>query len=168
MQKLSSTRILFFVIIGIALVIVCAALAANLVVKPLQATPVPTAAPVVATSAGATPKVDLKSPPPVFAANYDPKDGLPTYICGADTFASYFVLQQMQVSGKDAAHGFHLGIVPFSLDSKPEYDVSEEQRTALLANGQWDCLLTTLDSVALASPGAITAIIDESAGADQL
>jgi len=28
--------------------------------------------------------------------------------------------------------------------------------------------LTTLDSVALASPGIITAIVDESAGADQL
>jgi hypothetical protein len=46
--------------------------------------------------------------------------------------------------------------------------VSEEQRTALLNSGQWDCLLTTLDSVALSSPGVITAIVDESAGADQL
>ncbi len=32
----------------------------------------------------------------------------------------------------------------------------------------WDCLLTTLDSVALTSPGIVTAIVDESAGADQL
>jgi hypothetical protein len=74
----------------------------------------------------------------------------------------------MQVSGKDVAHGFHLGIVPFLLDENPDYDVSEELRTALLNAGQWDCLLTTLDSVALTSPGVITAIVDESAGADQL
>ena len=169
MQKLSSTRIVFFLIIGVALVIVCGALAANFVVKPLQATPAPTVAPVVASPDQATtPQVDLKSPAPVFAAGIDAKDGLPNYICGADTFGSYFVLQQMQTAGKDVAHGFHLGIVPFSLDNKPEYDVSEEQRTALLNAGQWDCLLTTLDSVALTSPGAITAIIDESAGADQL
>ena len=60
------------------------------------------------------------------------------------------------------------GIVPFFLDEDPAYDVSEEQRTALLNSGQWDCLLTTLDSVALSSPGVITAIVDESAGADQL
>jgi hypothetical protein len=74
----------------------------------------------------------------------------------------------MQMSGKDIEHGFHLGIVPFFLDEDPAYDVSEEQRTALLNAGLWDCLLTTLDSVALSSPGVITAIVDESAGADQL
>jgi ABC-type amino acid transport substrate-binding protein len=169
MQKLSSTRIIFFVIIGFALVIVCGALAANIASKSFLATPVPTVAPVVASpDKPTTPQVDLKSPAPVFASGYDVKDGLPTFVCGADTFGSYFILQQMQVSGKDVAHGFHIGIVPFSLDNKPEYDVSEEQRTALLNSGQWDCLLTTLDSVALTSPGSITAIIDESAGADQL
>jgi hypothetical protein len=74
----------------------------------------------------------------------------------------------MQMSGKDIEHGFHLGIVPFFLDDDPAYEVSEEQRTALLNSGQWNCLLTTLDSVALTSPGVITAIVDESAGADQL
>ncbi|MGD8585691.1 MAG: ABC transporter substrate-binding protein, partial [Chloroflexota bacterium] len=115
-----------------------------------------------------TPSVDIESPDPVFGPNYDPDDGLPTYICGADAFGSYFTLQQMQMSGKDVEHGFHLGIVPFSLDEDPAYDISEEQRTALLESGKWNCLLTTLDSVALTSPGEVTAIIDESAGADQL
>src|SRR5690606_35728142 len=112
--------------------------------------------------------VQLDSPEPVFAADYDPNDGLPTYICGADAFGSYFTLQQMQVSGKDVEHGFHLGIVPFFLDEDPAYDVSEEQRNALLNSGEWDCLLTTLDAVALDSPGIITAIVDERAGAEQL
>jgi hypothetical protein len=118
-------------------------------------------------SADSTPVVQLDSPDPVFGPNYDSADGLPTYICGADAFGSYFTLQQMQMSGTDIEHGFHLGIVPFFLDEDPAYDVSEEQRTALLESGQWQCLLTTLDSVALKSPGVITAIVDESAGADQ-
>jgi len=112
--------------------------------------------------------VDLTSPDPIFAPGYDPNDGLPTYICGADAFGSYFILQQMQISGRDVQHGFHLGIVPFLLDEDPLYDISEEQRTALLKYGEWDCLLTTVDSVALTSAGVITAIVDESAGADQL
>ena len=167
MQRLSTTRIIFFLIVGAALIVVCGALANNFVVKPLTTTP--TAPPVSGPTSGAqTPQADLKSPAPVFAPNYNANDKLPTYVCGADSFGSYFTLQQMQMSGKDVAHGFHLGIVPFLLDNNTAYDVSEEQRTALLGAGKWDCLLTTLDSVALSSPGQITAIIDESAGADQL
>ncbi len=167
MQRLSSTRTIFFLIIGVALIVVCVALANTFIVNKLTATP--TAAPLVVSSAGAqTPQVNLQSPAPVFAPGTNTKDGLPTYICGADSFGSYFTLQQMQMSGKDVAHGFHLGIVPFLLDNNTAYDVSEEQRTALLSAGKWNCLLTTLDSVALSSPGIITAIIDESAGADQL
>lgn len=111
---------------------------------------------------------DLQSPDPLFGPNYDASSELPTYICGADAFGSYFVLQQMQMSGLDIENGFQLGIVPFLLDEDPAYDVSEELRTGLLDQGKWDCLLTTLDSVALSSPGVITAIVDESAGADQL
>ena len=169
MQRLSSTRIIFFVIVGVALIVVCVALASNFIVKPLTATPTAIVGPAdTAVPDQQTPQVDLKSPDPVFAPGYDAKDGLPAYVCGADSFGSYFTLQQMQMSGKDVAHGFHLGIVPFFLDDNPAYDISEEQRTGLLNSGKWDCLLTTLDSVALASPGVITAIVDESAGADQL
>ena len=168
-MQMNRTRIIFVVIVGLALLIVCGAVVYNYVSDLLQETPTPAVA--VGTPGGQdqpTPVVQLESPDPVFAPDYDPNDGLPTYVCGADAFGSYFTLQQMQMSGKDVEHGFHLGIVPFFLDDNPDYDVSEEQRTALLNSGQWDCLLTTLDSVALASPGIITAIVDESAGADQL
>jgi ABC-type nitrate/sulfonate/bicarbonate transport system substrate-binding protein len=170
MQNIDRTRIIFIAIVGLALLIVCAALGYNAVVKMItdaSATPTPGGVAVLPT-VQPTPAVQLESPDPVFAPDYDPDDGLPTYVCGADAFGSYFTLQEMQVSGKDVAHGFHLGIVPFLLDDDPAYDISEEQRTALLDSGQWDCLLTTLDSVALTSPGAITVIVDESAGADQL
>jgi ABC-type nitrate/sulfonate/bicarbonate transport system substrate-binding protein len=131
--------------------------AAQLADQATQNTPVP-----------GTPVVEVESPNPVFGPNYDPADGLPVYICGADAFGSYFTLQQIQMSGKDIEHGFHLGIVPFFLDENPAYDISEEQRTELVRQGKWNCLLTTLDSVALSSAGTITALVDESAGADQL
>ena len=172
MQNMGRTRLVFFIIIGLAIVAVCGSVGVNFLLGQLRGQPAtPTAAivqlptPIEPATPIATP---LESPPPIFAPGYDPGDGLPTYICGADAFGSYFILQQMQMSGQDVAHGFHLGIVPFLLDENPAYDISEEQRTALLDSGQWSCLLTTLDAVALASPGIITAVVDESAGADQL
>jgi ABC-type nitrate/sulfonate/bicarbonate transport system substrate-binding protein len=162
------TRLIFIGIIGLTLVIICGALAFNAINNLTSAEPTAVAVSTVPGNVPTRPPANLTSPDPVFAPDYNPDDGLPTYICGADAFGSYFTLQQMQMSGKDVAHGFHLGIVPFDLDGDPAYQVSEEQRTALLNAGQWDCLLTTLDSVALKSPGVITAIVDESAGADQL
>ncbi len=166
-MKLDRTRIIFIAIVGVTLVVICGVVTFGFVKDKLTPTPEPDIAGATAVP-GAIPIVQLDSPDPVFAPDYDSADGLPAYICGADAFGSYFTLQQMQMSGKDVEHGFHLGIVPFFLDEDPAYDVSEEQRTALLESGQWDCLLTTLDSVALKSPGVITAIVDESAGADQL
>jgi hypothetical protein len=174
-MELDRTRIIFLAILGATAIIICGALGYNFYNNQInQANPTP---PAVAesgtgnqeTSNSATVSQNqLESPNPIFGPNYDAEDGLPTYICGADAFGSYFTLQQMQMSGKDIEHGFHLGIVPFFLDDNPDYGVSEEQRTALLNAGEWDCLLTTLDSVALTSPGVITAVVDESAGADQL
>ncbi len=170
-MKLDRTRVIFIVIIGITLLVICGALAFSLLNRANNVTD-----PVVDNGNGntssdtavSTPVVILDSPEPIWGPDYDSEDGLPTYICGADAFGSYFTLQQMQMSGKDIEHGFHLGIIPFFLNDDPNYDVSEEQRTALLNSGQWNCLLTTLDSVALSAPGVITAIVDESAGADQL
>jgi ABC-type nitrate/sulfonate/bicarbonate transport system substrate-binding protein len=171
-MKLDRTRVIFLAILGLTGVVICGALALNIFnnaggssPQTVESTPAVAAA---ATRPPGQPAANLDSPDPIFGPNHDPDDGLPTYICGADSFGSYFTLQQMQMAGKDVEHGFHLGIVPFFLDDDPAYDVSEEQRTALLNSGQWDCLLTTLDSVALKSPGVITAVVDESAGADQL
>ncbi|HSM57253.1 MAG TPA: hypothetical protein VK879_13970 [Candidatus Sulfomarinibacteraceae bacterium] len=172
MQNMDRTRIIFIAIVGVALMAVCVAGAVSIIQGQLGGEEPPAAgSTAVAGStpeARHTPTVTLDSPDPIFGPDYDADDDLPTYICGADAFGSYFTLQQMQMSGKDVEHGFHLGIVPFFLDDDPAYDVSEEQRNALVQSGQWDCLLTTLDAVALESPGVITAIVDESAGADQL
>ena len=57
---------------------------------------------------GATPTAVIVSPDPVFGPNFKADDGLPTYICGADAFGSYFTLQQIQMSGLDVRKGFHL------------------------------------------------------------
>jgi ABC-type nitrate/sulfonate/bicarbonate transport system substrate-binding protein len=161
MKNLDRTRVLFILIVLGAIAVVVLAFGYNMlqdfIEKPSESGEEQTVT-----------EIDFSFPDPIFAPEYDPDDGLPVYICGADAFGSYFGLQQMQIAGIDVEHGFHLGIVPFLLDDDPEYDISEEQRTALLKNGEWDCLLTTLDSVALTSAGVITTIIDESAGADQL
>lgn len=171
-MKLDRTRIIFIAIIGVAALVICGVAAYSIIGNLTDDEPTTT------TENGDTNSnngggsevtaVNLESPDPIWGPNYDADDGLPDYVCGADAFGSYFTLQQMQISGKDIEHGFHLGIVPFFLNDDPLYDVSEEQRTALLNSGNWNCLLTTLDSVALSSPGVITAIVDESAGADQL
>lgn len=166
MQTLDRTRIVFIAIIAVA-VLAVGALIINSVVRNLVADEEPTAV-AVGETRRPTPAANLTSPEPIFGPETEGSDELPTYICGADAFGSYFTLQHMQMAGIDVDNGFRLGIVPFLLDDNPAYDISEEQRNALLANGQWDCLLTTLDAVALESPGVITAIVDESAGADQL
>ncbi|MDT8307115.1 MAG: hypothetical protein RRC07_14380, partial [Anaerolineae bacterium] len=166
MQRLDRTRIVFIAIIAVALLAVGVLVVAS-VVRNLVAEEEPTAVPVVQPGRP-TPAANLTSPDPIFGPAAEGSGDLPAYVCGADAFGSYFTLQQMQMAGIDVEHGFRLGIVPFLLDDDPAYDISEEQRNALLANGQWDCLLTTLDAVALDSPGVITAIVDESAGADQL
>src|SRR5437867_6453544 len=66
------------------------------------------------------------------------------------------------------ARGYDLKLVPFGLDAPAP---SEEERWAKLKSGEWDVLATTLDGLAKQSDpsiGAITAVIDESAGADKL
>ena len=166
MPTLDRTRILFVVIIAVAVLAVGAIVVVNLI-QGLVEGDEPTPEPVVQPGRP-TPTANLESPDPILGPDYAENGDLPTYICGADAFGSYFTLQQMQMAGLDVANGFNLGIVPFLLDDDPAYDISEEQRNALLASGQWDCLLTTLDAVALDAPGVITAIVDESAGADQL
>lgn len=172
-MQMDRTRIIFVVIVGIAVLAACGFGAFTLINNMTSVDPTPETA--VATTTSSTNGSDiteaitnLDSPDPIWGPNHEANADLPTYVCGADAFGSYFTLQQMQMAGKDIEHGFRLGIVPFFLDELPDYDITEEQRTALLKSGQWNCLLTTLDSVALKSPGVITAIVDESAGADQV
>jgi ABC-type nitrate/sulfonate/bicarbonate transport system substrate-binding protein len=174
---MTRSRTIFFLIIGMAIIVVIAATALQNMYTSQQNAQA-TAAQVTQTAQAALaaqatitaiglPGSGDTTVLPLFAGGQPPADNLPTYTCAADAFGSYYALQQMQVAGYDVKYGFHLGLVPFYLPGG-NYDFSEETRTALLEAGNIDCLFTTLDSAALKGSGIITAIIDESAGADQV
>ncbi len=168
-MQLNRTRIIFFGIIGLAAILVCAGIAFSQIggvpLNPNAPTPVVAPKP---TEPQTLKPPQIKAPAPIWGAGYKAGDGKPTFICGLDAFASYLTLIQIQAQGLDEARGFHLGIVPFQLPNKPEYALTEEQSNSFVRDGQWDCVLNTVDSVATGGSGVITAIVDESAGGDGL
>lgn len=86
-----------------------------------------------------------------------------------DSFPSYFPGVIAEVRGLLAQRGYELELVPFSLDGQNEF--SEAERFAKLRSGEWDVLATTLDGFARQGDpaiGAVTTVVDESAGADKL
>lgn len=85
-----------------------------------------------------------------------------------DAFATYYPGIIIEVKSLLKQRGYELKLVPFGLDSPYP---SEAERWEKLRSGEWDVLATTLDGLAAQSDpriGAITTIIDESAGADKL
>ncbi len=85
-----------------------------------------------------------------------------------DAFPTYYPGIIMQVRQLLQKRGYELELVPFGLEGEAP---SETERWAKLRSGEWDVLATTLDGFARqsdASIGAITTVIDESAGADKL
>ena len=89
MRNMDRTRIIFIVIVGLALLLVCAAVAYNVAsryVADIRSTA--TSSTAVPPDEPATPVVQLTYPDPIYGPNYDPNDGLPVYICGADAFGS--------------------------------------------------------------------------------
>jgi NitT/TauT family transport system substrate-binding protein len=128
---------------------------------PTQAAGAPTQAPPTSaprpTSAGPAPTVPAGSP----------SKGTITF--AFDAFPTYYPGIIMDVRGLLKQRGYDLVLVPFGLDGQPI--PSEDERWAKLRSGEWDVLATTLDGLAKQSDptiGAITAVIDESAGADKL
>lgn len=166
-MQLNRTRIVFFVIIGLAAILVCVGVAVTQIagVQLNPGAPTATAAP-RPTEPQALKTPQVKPPTPIWGAGYKAGDGKPTFICGLDAFASYLTLAQIQAQGLDEARGFHLGLIPFQLPNKPEYALTEEQSDGFVRDGQWDCVLNTVDSAATSGDGVITTIVDESAGGD--
>jgi len=107
------------------------------------------------------PNAPKDQPVPLFGPGFDPSDGKPTYVCGTYPDSSYTLLD-MQMSGRDVAHGFHLGIVPMGMSGP--YNMSEESHVNYMVDGTWDCMVERMDENAGQSMGLITAIVDESAG----
>jgi NitT/TauT family transport system substrate-binding protein len=119
-----------------------------------------------ATAAGAAPTAAPNAPAPTVAADAASKG---TVTFAFDAFPTYYPGILVEVEGLLKKRGYDLKLVPFGLDG--QNDVPEEQRWAKLKSGEWDVLATTLDGFARQSDpsiGAITTVIDESAGADKL
>src|SRR5215213_8439560 len=86
-----------------------------------------------------------------------------------DAFATYYPGIIIDVKGLLKKRGYDLALVPFGFNGMN--DVTEDQRWAKLKSGEYDVLASTLDGFSrAASPdvGSITALIDESAGADKI
>lgn len=143
----------------------------------LIATPAPTTAgtaptprPAPPTSA-AGPTSDVTPTTAAVAASATPETTASqgTITFAFDAFPSYYPGIIAEVEGLLAERGYDLELVPFLLNG--ENDFSEAERYQNLASGEWDVLATTLDGFARQSDpalGAITTVIDESAGADKL
>jgi NitT/TauT family transport system substrate-binding protein len=86
-----------------------------------------------------------------------------------DSFPSYFPILIVEQRGLLKRRGYDLKLIPFAAPGTN--DVPEAERYERLQRGEWDVLATTLNSFARhATPevGAITAIVDESAGVDKI
>jgi hypothetical protein len=83
------------------------------------------------------------------------------------SFGSYFAALQIEQEGLDISNGFDLEIIPLDLpDGTNHYN--EAEIVEKIRSGEWDCVLTTLASQGrYGNYGKVTAVIDESAGADQ-
>jgi NitT/TauT family transport system substrate-binding protein len=126
----------------------------------------PSATPGSAPAANPTPAPTSAGPAPTVPEGTQSKG---TITFAFDAFPTYFPGIIVEAKGLLAQRGYDLVLVPFGVDGQPI--PSEEERWAKLKSGEWDILATTLDGLAKQSDpaiGAITAVIDESAGADKL
>lgn len=138
-----------------------------IIASPVPGGTAPTAAPRPTSAGGgaAQPTAPASGPAPTVPAG-SPSKGTVTF--AFDAFPTYYPGIIMEVQGLLKARGYDLKLVPFGLEGAAP---SEEERWAKLKSGEWDVLATTLDGFARQSDpsiGAITAVIDESAGADKL
>lgn len=135
---------------------------------PTSAAPRPTTAPTAATGAPSESQAPT-SEAATAATTTDANGPSRTVTFAFDAFPSYFPGIIAEVNELLQQRGYNLELVPFLLDG--QNDFSEQERFDKLRSGEWDVLATTLDGFARQSDpsiGAITAVVDESAGADKL
>jgi NitT/TauT family transport system substrate-binding protein len=104
------------------------------------------------------------------AASIDaPETNKGTITFAFDAFATYYPGIIVDTRGLLKKRGYDLALVPFGFAGMN--DVTEDQRWAKLKSGEYDVLAGTLDGFSRAADpeiGAITGLIDESAGADKI
>jgi NitT/TauT family transport system substrate-binding protein len=130
------------------------------------AAPTSAAQPTAAAQSTAVAQPTTTGPAPTVEAG-SPSKGTITF--AFDAFPTYYPGIIIEARELLKQRGYDLKLVPFGIDGQPA--PSEEERWANLKSGEWDVLATTLDGFARQSDpaiGAITAVIDESAGADKL
>jgi NitT/TauT family transport system substrate-binding protein len=174
------SRVLLFVMLTASLLTACGLPGQNPTPPPIiivaSPTALATAAPGARPTAAAQPTAAARptaaaqptaaGPAPTVAAG-SPSKGTVTF--AFDAFPTYYPGIIIEAKGLLKQRGYDLKLVPFGIDGQPA--PSEEERWAALKSGEWDVLATTLDGFARQSDpaiGAITAVIDESAGADKL
>ncbi|HEU4325188.1 MAG TPA: ABC transporter substrate-binding protein [Roseiflexaceae bacterium] len=134
--------------------------------SPATQAPAATLPPDATQAPDATP-ADPNAPPATAAPGATPA-ARGTITMAFDSFPTYFPAVVMQTRGLLQQRGYDLQLVPLGLNG---VDFPEAQRYEKLRSGEWDVLATTLNSFARsASPevGAITAVVDESAGVDKI
>ncbi|HEY9013906.1 MAG TPA: ABC transporter substrate-binding protein, partial [Gemmatimonadales bacterium] len=92
-----------------------------------------------------------------------------TVTVGFNSFPAYLPLLIMEKRGLLEQRGYQLRLVPFAFEGKNNF--AQPELYDKLRQGEWDVLATTLDNFARyadARAGAITTLIDESAGADKI
>ncbi len=167
------SRVLLFVTLVVCVVLTACGLPGQNNPPPIIIVASPTAPPVVTPAparptagAAARPTTAASGPAPTVPAG-SPSKGTITF--AFDAFPTYYPGIIMEVKGLLKQRGYDLKLVPFGIDGQAI--PSEDERWAKLKSGEWDVLATTLDGLAKQSDpaiGAITAVIDESAGADKL
>lgn len=87
--------------------------------------------------------------------------------CIIANYPGYYIASLIE-GWYDGKWGFELEVAPMaSGPDGTDYDFSEPKQADLIRTGEYDCLFTTIDTVALRGAyGQITAVTDESAGAD--
>jgi hypothetical protein len=126
-----------------------------------------------ATNAPSSPQIGQSTPVPTpLIPTPTPAPSLPdrTFTCLIFSFGSYFPTLQIVQERLDEQNDFHLELIPWDLPTPDgRYDYPFEELTGKIRSGEWDCMLDTLDGPAReGNYGVITAVIDESAGADQV
>jgi NitT/TauT family transport system substrate-binding protein len=127
-----------------------------------------TAQPVAALNPTDAPATEL-APTQVASTEVPAPPSKGTVTFAFDAFATYYPGIIVDVKGLLKKRGYELALVPFGFNGMN--DVTEDQRWAMLKSGEYDVLASTLDGFSrAASPdvGSITALIDESAGADKI
>lgn len=173
-------RPLFFLILIVSLILAGCGLPElaasptpdNVLPSPVAATQAPTAAMAAVVTQAPRPTTS-SAPQPTTAAGGPTATPVVsskgTITFAFDAFAPYYPAILIEAKGLLKKRGYNLKLIPFELSD--EFSYSPDEQWEKLKNGDFDIMAVTLNSFASRTDpafGAITTVIDESAGADKI